>query len=236
MQACLEQALSRVANAPVVVHGAGRTDTGVHATGQVVHFDPPVHRPLRSWLLGANSHLPPAAAVVWVHPVPAEFHARFSAISRRYRYRILNRWPRPAFDRGRWTWIHEPLDVARMHDAAQHLVGEHDFTSFRARACQASHPVRRVLEVDVSRCDDRISVIIEGNAFLHHMVRNIVGSLLLVGRGEQPPQWIAQVLRARDRDLAGPTAPATGLCLERVSYPGNFALPSDPASAPRGVP
>lgn len=228
VQSVVESALSSVAAAPVRVHAAGRTDTGVHARGQVCHFDPPVARSLRSWLLGANSHLPPGAALVWVQAVSDEFHARFSASSRLYRYRILNRWPRPALDRGSHAWFRQPLNAALMHSAAQALLGEHDFTTFRALGCRAQHAVRRILDIDVTRHDDEIVLRVEGNAFLQHMVRNIVGSLVLVGQGVQPPSWLADILGARDRSQAGPTAPAEGLCLEAVRYPRVLGIPERP--------
>ncbi|MDX1569257.1 MAG: tRNA pseudouridine(38-40) synthase TruA [Xanthomonadales bacterium] len=232
VQSTLERALSRVADQPVRIHGSGRTDSGVHARGQVIHFDPPVQRSLRAWMLGTNSNLPPGCALTWVKPVPREFHARFSATARSYRYRIVNQWPRPVLARHVNTWIREPLDAARMHAAARVLVGEHDFTSFRASSCQADHPIRRINEVEVQRQGDIVTVDIEGNAFLHHMVRNIVGCLIEVGTGMRAVDWVEEVLAARDRTVAGVTAPATGLCLEAVRYPQHFNMPNRVMAAP----
>lgn len=229
VQGELEAALGRVAAAPVRIVAAGRTDSGVHASLQVVHFDPPRVRPLQAWLLGTNRFLSPAIAVGWVRPVAPDFHARFSALGRRYRYRIVNRATRPVLDRHTAAWIREPLDAAAMHLAAQALVGEHDFSSFRAAGCQARHPVRRVDRIDVRRRGERLDVVIEGNAFLHHMVRNIVGTLLAVGHGRQAVGWPGRLLALRDRTRAEPTAPACGLTLEAVRYPARFGLPS-PAS------
>ncbi len=226
VQSELERALAVVADAPVTVIGAGRTDSGVHAACQVAHFDPPSERSMRSWVLGTNTHLPEDLRIIWAQPVSSEFNARFSASSRRYAYRIVNRPVRPALDRLTHAWEARPLDVDAMHRAAQALVGEHDFSAFRAAACQARHGIRRIHHVAVSSMADRVSIDVEGNAFLHHMVRNIAGSLMVVGRGEQPSGWIAELLASQDRTLAGPTAPACGLTLEQVTYPAAFGLPS----------
>ena len=226
LQDCLNQAVSRVADEPVACIGAGRTDAGVHAIGQVGHFDTGARRDPRSWLLGINSNLPDDMNVRWVAPVPTDFHARYSALARTYRYVILNRPVRSALDRRRAWWIHQPLDAAAMAEAAQQLFGEHDFTTFRAAACQAKSAVREIRRIDVSQRGERILIECEANAFLHHMVRNIVGSLVHVGRGEADPAWVGELLAKRDRRLAGMTAPAWGLYLIDVRYPAAFDLPS----------
>lgn len=226
VQACVEQALSTVANHPVSITASGRTDAGVHAIEQVFHFDTESERAERSWILGMNSNLPAGISGLWVRPVSEDFHARFNAISRRYRYVILNRQVRPAIDAGRVTWCREPLDASAMNTAAQALVGEHDFTSFRASACQARHPVREVREVSVRRHGQLVMIDITANAFLYHMVRNIAGSLMAVGKGEHPAAWMAEVLQARDRDVAEVTAPADGLYFHKTRYPADYGLPA----------
>lgn len=225
VQSSLETALARVANEPIVVHGSGRTDTGVHARGQVFHFDTHAVRTPRSWILGANTNLRRDISILWCLEVEEEFHSRFSASARCYRYRILNRWIRPAIDRDRVCWIRNNLDPAVMHEAAQALVGEHDFTSYRAMKCGASHALRRIHQIEVRRVAEEIIIDIEGNAFLHHMVRNIVGVLLEIGKGERPVEWAQTVLLARDRECAGMTAAPTGLSLQRVRYPARFNIP-----------
>lgn len=225
VQAALEQALSEVAAAPVVVTCAGRTDAGVHGCCQVVHFDTSVSRSMRSWVLGASSHLPRSVAVLWAQQVPVAFHARFSAHSRRYRYRILNRPVRPALEARYLAWERRPLDAGRMHEAAQVLLGEHDFSAFRALSCQAAHARRAIHRLSVRREDELVVVEIEANAFLHHMVRNIVGSLLPIGRGEQSSNWMAELLEGRDRSRAGATAPASGLSFIGPCYEAHWGLP-----------
>jgi tRNA pseudouridine38-40 synthase len=225
VQGALEQALSSVAAQPIAVTCAGRTDAGVHGRCQVVHFDTDVERDLRGWVLGACSNLPGSVAVLWARPVPGDFHARFSARSRRYRYTILNRPVRAALDARFVTWERQPLDAAAMHAAAQALVGEHDFSAFRAVSCQAAHARRCVLAVGVRREGEQVLVEIEANAFLHHMVRNIVGSLLPVGRGQQPVAWPAELLAGRDREVAGPTAPSSGLAFIGPRYEARWGLP-----------
>ncbi|MDE1894105.1 MAG: tRNA pseudouridine(38-40) synthase TruA [Pseudomonadota bacterium] len=227
VQARLEQALSKVAAHPVEVTCAGRTDAGVHGRCQVVHFDSEAGRQMRGWVLGACSNLPASVAVLWARPVPGSFHARFAARSRRYRYHILNRPVRAALDARRVSWERLPLDAGRMHAAAQALLGEHDFSAFRALSCQAAHPRRSVLAVSVWREGEQVFVDIEANAFLHHMVRNIVGSLLLIGRGEQPVEWMARLLAGCDRQVAGPTAPATGLTFIGPRYERHWGLPEE---------
>ena len=231
VQAVLETAVSRVADEPVAVHCAGRTDTGVHALAQVVHFDTRARRDERSWVLGTNSHLPAAASALWVRQVDTEFHARFSALSRSYRYTILNRWVRPALDRDRSAWVREPLDATAMQAAAQALVGEHDFEAFRAAGCQAPNPVRHVHRLAVKRRGQQVDVTVTANAFLYHMVRNIVGTLIQVGRGVRDAEWVAAVLHGRRRDQAGSTAPAAGLYFVGAEYPDHFGLPQ-PGTAP----
>lgn len=214
-----------VANGPVRVHCAGRTDTGVHAFAQVIHFDAPVERSPKAWVLGVNANLPPSVRVHWAVQVPGDFHARFSALARRYRYLIANTPVRPALLFGKVSWQRRALDHQRMHEAAQSLLGERDFSAFRAASCQSSTPMRNVHSLVVDRVGDLVVVDIAANAFLHHMVRNIVGSLMAVGTGRQPPGWIGQLLRGRDRTLAADTAPADGLYLAEVEYPAQYRLP-----------
>ncbi|AKS42412.1 tRNA pseudouridine(38-40) synthase TruA [Wenzhouxiangella marina] len=225
VQASVEAALARVADHPVTVHCAGRTDTGVHARCQVIHFETEAERSERSWVLGANTVLHEGATLLWVRQVDDRFHARFSATRRRYRYRILNRWVRPAIELGRMSWIRHPLDAGRMHEAAQALLGEHDFSSFRARGCQAKSPVRTVHSVAVSRSGCEVRIDIEANAFVYHMVRNIAGALIAVGDDRRPISWIESLLEARDRTQAGITAPADGLTFMYPTYPDFPELP-----------
>ena len=227
VQGVLETALSSVADHGVHVVCAGRTDAGVHARCQVVHFDSDAERSPRAWALGTTSRLPGDVSALWCQEVPAAFSARFSALARRYRYRILNRQVRPAFEHQYLTWELHALDHERMDAAARHFVGEHDFEAFRSSQCQASHARREVHSVSVSRIGDEVVMDIQANAFLHHMVRNIVGSLLPVGRGARSPEWIAELLAQRDRTLAGPTAPATGLVFVGPRYGEEWNLPAD---------
>lgn len=227
VQCTLEQALSFVANESIRVICAGRTDTGVHAACQVVHFDTLAQRSPRAWMLGANSRLPSSVAVRWVQPVNEDFHARYGARARRYRYVILNRTPRPALEARYVTWEHQTLNVAEMQCAAQALIGEHDFSAFRTLACQSRTPVRKVQEISITQMASKVEFEIQANAFLHHMVRNIVGSLLLVGRGDRPVTWIAELLAGRNRALAGPTAPATGLVFLHPLYSREWGLPEE---------
>lgn len=225
VQAAVESALGSVADRPVRVICAGRTDTGVHARCQVIHFDTDAERAMHAWVLGGNSNLPPGVSMLWARQVPEDFHARFSATGRRYRYRLLNRWTRPALDRHRAAWWHYPLDADRMQAGARHLLGEHDFTSFRAVACQARHAVREIRSLEVRREGQCVTLDIAANAFLHHMVRNIAGTLMAVGQGEREPDWVADVLAARDRTAAGITAPPEGLTFMGVDYPPELGLP-----------
>lgn len=227
LQSALETALSRVADRPVDTVCAGRTDAGVHARCQVVHFDSDAARSPRAWVLGSMGHLPPDIAVRWCQPVADDFSARFSAHARRYRYRILNRSVRPALHRQYLSWERRPLDAAAMHRAAQALVGERDFSSFRTVHCQAPHARRNLQEISVARDGDEVVVDVQANAFLHHMVRNIVGSLLEVGAGERPEAWVGELLDARDRTLAGPTARAAGLLFIGPLYESRWGLPGE---------
>ncbi|MGL5799508.1 MAG: tRNA pseudouridine(38-40) synthase TruA [Plesiomonas sp.] len=226
VQERLEKALSKVANHPVNVFCAGRTDSGVHGTGQVVHFDTDSVRKDAAWTLGTNANLPDDIAVRWATEVSEEFHARFSATARRYRYIIYNYGHRPAILRHGVTHYHHPLDVEKMQRAGQYLVGEHDFTSFRALQCQSHSPWRTIEHLNVTRQGHYVIVDVKANAFLHHMVRNIVGSLLEVGAGHQPEAWVDSVLAAKDRRIAAATAKAAGLYLVSVDYPAQFALPA----------
>ena len=226
VQQRVEEALRAVADHDVEVTCAGRTDTGVHATGQVVHFDTQSVRDDRGWLLGANSNLPDDISVNWAIRVADDFHARFSATGRNYRYRILNRLQRSAIHRHRAWWIHAPLDAGRMHAAAQHLLGEHDFSAFRAAGCRANTPHREVSAIDVVRDGHWITITVSANAFLQHMVRNICGTLAKVGSGEAPVDWVADVLAGRDRKRAGVAAPPHGLTLVSVDYPDECGIPS----------
>ena len=228
VQGRLEQALSQVANHEVTVFCAGRTDAGVHGTGQVVHFETTSVRKDAAWTLGVNANLPDDIAVRWVKAVPDEFHARFSATARRYRYVIYNHRLRPAILHGGVTHFHLPLDAEKMQRAGQCLLGENDFTSFRAVQCQSRTPWRNVMHLNVSRHGSYVVVDIKANAFVHHMVRNIVGSLLEIGCGNQPEGWMAELLAAKDRTLAAATAKAEGLYLVAVDYPEHFALPRPP--------
>jgi tRNA pseudouridine38-40 synthase len=222
-----QTALAKVAAVPVSLTGAGRTDAGVHASGQVAHFDTVSRRSERDWVLGANRHLPADVALAWAREMPADFHARFNAVARHYRYAIREGVVRPVLARERCAWVRQSLDLPAMKAAGTALVGEHDFSAFRAAGCQARSPRREVLRLELAREGGFLRVEVEANAFLHHMVRNIVGSLLLVGRGRKPPEWIADVLAGRDRRRAGPTAPAHGLTLVAVSYPKRFDLPEN---------
>jgi tRNA pseudouridine38-40 synthase len=225
-QDALERGLAEIAGEPVATVCAGRTDAGVHALGQVVHFDTAVERPLAAWVRGTNAFLPPALAVTWSHAPALDFHARYSAVSRSYRYLLLNRDVRPAAASGRVGWFHLPLDLEKMRAAARLLLGEHDFSAFRAAECQARTPVRRLDRLEITREGDLITFELRANAFLHHMVRNIVGSLVYVGKDRYPPHWLGDVLARRDRALAAPTFEAAGLYLAGVEYEPRWGLPS----------
>lgn len=225
VQDTLEYALAQVADQPIRVVASGRTDTGVHAEAQIVHFDVGVERSERAWVLGGNRYLPGDVVVRWVVPIGDDFHARYSALARDYRYWITDRTAPTALLRNRVHHCHDALDTEAMHAAAQALLGENDFSAFRAAACQAKTPWRNVHHVRVQRHGDWLRVDIRANAYLHHMVRNIVGSLLEVGRGRRSPAWIGELLAGRDRRKAGMTAPARGLALRRVHYADRHDLP-----------
>jgi tRNA pseudouridine38-40 synthase len=225
VQAAVEQALSKVADEAVRVVTAGRTDAGVHAAAQVVHFDTKAARTPYAWTRGANSNLPPAIALLWAGEVDPAFHARFAATGREYHYVILNRPIRPTFLSRRVTHEYRPLDAARMQAAAARLVGTHDFSSFRAVQCQAKSPVRELRELTVQRHGELVVIKARANAFLHHMVRNLAGVLTAIGAGERAPSWAAEVLAARDRTLGGITAAPDGLYLTTVEYPERFQIP-----------
>lgn len=225
IQDVLEAAISTVAGGPIHVHAAGRTDTGVHAAFQVAHFDTAAIRPLSAWVRGVNSHLPAGVAVLWAHEVGEDFHARFAAIERGYRYVLLNHPVRPALNNGLVGWHFIPLDEVAMNQAAGYLLGEHDFSAFRAAECQARSPVKILHRAHLVRRGDFLVGDFRANAFLHHMIRNIMGGLVLVGSGKRPPEWLADVLRARDRTLAAPTFDAAGLYLSYIRYPSHFGIP-----------
>ena len=226
VQDALQAALASIAGVPVDVVCAGRTDAGVHATGQVVHFDAPAERPLTAWVRGVNTFLPDSVAVRWAQQVPSDFHARFSAHGRRYRYLLLNRPQRPGVWHGRAGWYHWPLDVAAMQEAAQYLRGEQDFSAFRAAECQARSPIKTLRRAEVRRLGDLIVFDFEASAFLHHMVRNLVGSLVYIGQGKHPPEWMKELLGKADRKEAAPTFAAAGLYLVGVDYEAKWGLPA----------
>jgi len=225
VQQSIEEAIGRIADHDVTVHCAGRTDTGVHALAQIVHFDTSVSRPLRAWCFGVNTHLPRSVAVHWVSSVPDHFHARYKAQSRSYCYTIINRPNRPGFQSEYMHWVSKALDTTRMHEAAQALLGKHDFSAFRSADCQAPHAIRTLTHLSVTRSHDKVHITITGNAFLHNMVRIIVGSLLKIGLREKPPHWLQSLLDGRDRTRAGMTAPAAGLCFLQPRYPSEFGVP-----------
>ncbi len=228
VQDTVEAALSYVADAPVRIHCAGRTDSGVHAHAQIIHFDSPTVRSCQAWLRGGNNQLPADIRLHWAMQVPVDFHARFAATARYYRYIIANTSVLPALLQGKVAWHRRPLDADSMHEAAQSLLGEQDFTTFRAAACQSNSPMRHVTAASVERRGELLLLNIVANAFLHHMVRNIAGSLLAVGDGREAPSWIAELLAARDRTAAASTANACGVYLLDVSYPPHFGLPQTP--------
>jgi tRNA pseudouridine38-40 synthase len=226
VEAELSKAVAKVANHPVDLVCAGRTDAGVHASYQIAHFETPSVRTLRSWVMGINTALPEDVAVHWAGPGKADFHARFSAVYRRYRYIIANNPVRPGIQQGQVSWVYTPLDAMSMHEAAQYLVGEHDFSAFRAAGCQSRSPVRFLEAISVSRKGQFVVVDVQANAFLHHMVRNIAGALIAVGSDQKRVEWIHEILGSGDRRQAGVTAPPHGLYLVDVGYPGEFGIPS----------
>lgn len=232
VQESLEIALSQIADEPVTVVAAGRTDSGVHACGQVVHFQSANDRPIYSWVRGANTLLPDGVAVLWAKPVDQGFHARFAALSRRYCYVILNRPIRPTYLAKRVAWDYRELDVNRMQQAAALLLGRHDFNAYRASGCQAKSSVREVYRLDVVRRGQWVLIEVEADAFLRHMVRNLAGVLMAIGAGEQRPEWAQAVLRSRDRTAGGVTATAAGLYLVAVAYPERYQLPAPATSLP----
>lgn len=228
VQQRLEEAVASVANHSVDIICAGRTDAGVHATGQVIHFDTDSVRDTKAWTLGVNTNLPYDIAVRWAQEVAPDFDARFTAYARRYRYIIYNHRLRPAINQVGITHLYGDIDEKRMHEAAQALLGEQDFTAFRASFCQSHTPFRKISHCNVTRFGNYIMVDIQANAFLHHMVRNIVGSLVEIGRGNEKIEWIAELLASKDRTLAAATAPANGLYLVRVFYPEAHPIPRTP--------
>jgi tRNA pseudouridine38-40 synthase len=225
VQDALEHALAGIAGSPVSVTCAGRTDRGVHARGQVVHFDTEVSRPSSAWVRGTNALLPDSVAVLWSTGVDSAFHARYSAVSRTYRYELVNRPVRPAIAARHAGWFHLPLDVPRMQEAAQALIGEHDFSAFRSAECQAKSPVRTIKALEITRSGEKIEFMIRANAFLHHMVRNIVGTLVYAGKGGDPRR-VREILESRDRARAAPTFAPEGLYLEAVEYEARWGIPA----------
>lgn len=225
VQDALEAAVAAIAGHKIVVTAAGRTDTGVHASFQIAHFDVSVARPLTAWVRGVNSHLPAGVTVLWAREIGADFHARFAAIERGYRYVLLNHPVRPGLNEGQIGWHHRPLDEAAMNRAAALLLGQHDFSAFRAAECQARSPVKELRHAHITRRDDTLLCDFRADGFLHHMVRNLMGSLIQVGAGVQPPEWLADLLASRDRTRAAPTFDAAGLYLTHIRYPAHFGLP-----------
>jgi tRNA pseudouridine38-40 synthase len=232
VQDALQATLTEIAGENISVISAGRTDTGVHALEQVVHFDTNISRPLTAWVRGVNALLPKDIAVLWAHPVADDFHARFSAQARSYQYVLINRPMRSAIHQAKVGWFHAPLNINAMRDAAQYLLGEHDFSAFRASACQASSPVKTLTRLDICQQDDIIILELTANAFLHHMVRNIMGCLLYVGKGKHPPLWVQEILQGRDRKFAAPTFSPDGLYLRHVTYDKKWGLPQGIISPP----
>lgn len=228
VQSALEKAISFVANEKIQVHCAGRTDAGVHASAQAIHFDTIADRDEHAWIYGVTSNLPHDISILWARSVSDAFHARYSARARRYRYVIYNDPIRPAIIRNEVNWCHRPIDEKKMAIAARHLIGEFDFSSFRGAGCQSKHAVRTIQQIHISRRGRLVIVEIQANAFLMHMVRNIVGTLIQVGYGEQEPEWVLEVLKAQDRRHAGVTMQPQGLYLVEVSYPPQFHLPQLP--------
>lgn len=225
IQACVEEALSKVANHPVQVFCAGRTDRGVHALAQVIHADVDISRPPQAWVLGTNAYLPKEVRILWSQIVDASFHARFSAQARHYRYLILNRPIQSAIFTNKMTWIYKPLDITSMQAGADYLIGTHDFSAYRAVNCQAKNPVRTITQLTISQWQEIIFIDVSANAFLYHMVRNIAGVLVAIGCSEYPPVWAQTVLAGKDRRMGGVTAPANGLYFCGADYPPQYALP-----------
>ena len=228
VQECVELALSKVADEPIKIITAGRTDTGVHATGQIIHFDSTVHRSDFAWVRGGNTHLPKDVRIKWVQTVSDDFHARFSALSRSYRYIIYNHFAHSAIHQDISTFEYRKLDRAAMEEAGKLLIGEHDFSSFRAAGCQAKSPIRTVLDFSLHHKGKWVWFDIKANAFLQHMVRNIAGVLIEIGSGERTVGWMTEVLNYKDRTKGGITALPNGLYLSAVEYPKEFNIPSEP--------
>ena len=226
VQDALERAVSAIAGDAVRVTAAGRTDAGVHATSQIVHFDAPAERPVSAWVRGVNAHLPGTAAMLWAQPVDDDFHARFAAQRRRYSYLLLNRPERPGLNAGRVGWYHRPLDVSAMRESAEVLLGTHDFSAFRAAECQAKSPVKTLAQLDIVVAGSLLRFDFVADAFLHHMIRNIVGALVYVGSARQPRSWVGAVLAGRDRARGAPTFAADGLYFAGADYDQRFALPA----------
>jgi tRNA pseudouridine38-40 synthase len=226
VQDALQPALAAIAGTSVEVTGAGRTDRGVHARLQVVHFDTEAKRPSSAWVRGVNALLPDSVAVLWSHEVPDDFHARYSARARTYRYELLNRPVRAALEAQYVGWFHLPLDVEKMRAAAALLAGEHDFSAFRSSECQAKSPVRTIDRFEITRQGETIHFVVRANAFLHHMVRNLVGTLVYVGKGKHPPEWVTELLRSKDRTKSAPTFGPEGLYLEKIDYEAKWGLPA----------
>jgi len=226
VQQCVEEALSRVANQAIRVICAGRTDAGVHARYQVIHFETGAMREMHSWVFGANANLPSDVSLIWARPVDEDFHARFQATARTYSYVILNRPARPGLYHPLLSWECRPLDISLMSEAGRHLLGKHDFTSYRAQACQSNSPVREIHELEVVRYGDYVIINVRANAFLYHMVRNIAGVLIAIGTGKEEADWARQVLEAKNRAVAGITAAPEGLYLLNVEYPERFEIPA----------
>lgn len=221
----LETALSRIARDDIRVITAGRTDTGVHARYQVVHFDTAVKRPPTAWVRGVNTFLPDDIAVIWSREIPDDFHARYSAVERHYQYILLNRSARPGCHHHKMGWFHEPLDLGKMREAALRLIGEHDFSAFRAAQCQAKSAVRKLIRLNIAQHGNIFVFDLAANAFLHHMVRNIIGCLVYIGKGRYPPDWMQSLLESRDRALAAPTFSPAGLYLTGIVYDEKWKLP-----------
>lgn len=228
VQQAVESALSSIANHPVTVHCAGRTDTGVHACGQMIHFESESHRSDRSWVMGTNSNLPRGVSLLWTKKVSDEFHARFSTLSREYRYVLLNRSVRPSYLEKKVSWFVRDLDVQRMNEAAKQLLGKHDFSAFRSSRCKNRVPTKTIFHIQVHRKQEWVWLDVKADGFLHHMVRIIAGTLIAIGCGNQSTHWAREVLDSRDRTRAGITAPADGLYFARVNYPKKFDLPKAP--------